>query len=178
LNDFLTSRTAVQTIFVPTDTAFNALFQSQGLTSAQLLQDTQTLTYILQNHILPNEEVRVADMVIGASWPTINPNEQLTVQTPVAPAIAKGNLRACNTLIHETNVVLVPTPTPTVMATNVAPTPVATTPAAAAQVGSQAQATPVTTPAAATQVQSQAQARAPASFSSNLDITKINANFG
>ncbi|KAL4518070.1 hypothetical protein Ndes2526A_g01476 [Nannochloris sp. 'desiccata'] len=183
LNNFLTSRTAVQTIFVPTDTAFNALLQSQGLTSTQLLQNTQTLKYILQNHILPNVEVRVADMVIGASWPTINPNEQLTVQSPVAAAIANGDLRACNTLIQETNVVLVPAgafaAAGTAAVATAAPVPastVATTaPVAAPQV---AQQVATTQQKQVVQQQQQVQASAPAAFSSELDITKINANFG
>lgn len=179
LNNFLTSRTAVQTIFVPTDTAFAALLQSQGLTSAQLLQNIPTLKTILQNHILPNVQVRVADMVLGASWPTINANEQLTVQSPVAPAIANGDLRACNTLLHEMNVVLVPAgalpaaSTGAAAATSAAvpaPVPVAVATAAAPQVY-QKQVVP------ARQAQAQA-AAVPVSYSSDVDITKINANFG
>jgi len=149
------------------------------------LQNTQTLRYILQNHILPNVEVRVADMVIGASWPTINPNEQLTVQSPVAPAIANGNLRACNTLIHETNVVLVPAGAAgAAMVATAAQTPVATTPVPAPQVAQQVVSTQQQQQQqqqqqpAVVQQQQQSPATTPASFSSDLDITKINANFG
>ena len=186
LNNFLTSRTAVQTIFVPTNAAFAALLQSQGLTAEQLLQNTATLKYVLQNHILPNVEVRVADMKIGASWATINPNQQLTVQSPVAPAIANGDLRACNTLIQEVNVVpagafpaaatgvattaAVPVPVPVPAPAPVPVTiyvPVATTAA-----------TPATQVVAAKQVATTTQqATAPVAYSTNVDITKINANF-
>lgn len=188
LNNFLTSRTAVQTIFVPTNAAFASLLQSQGLTAEQLLQNTATLKYVLQNHILPNVEVRVADMKIGASWPTINPNQQLTVQSPVAPAIANGDLRACNTLIQEVNVVLVPAGAFPAAASGVAttaavpipvPVPVpAPVPVTIYVPVATTTATPATQVVAAKQVSTTQQATAPVAYSSNIDITKINANSG
>ncbi len=121
-------------------------------------------------------------MVLGASWPTINANEQLTVQSPVVPAIANGDLRACNTLLQETNVVLVPqgaaaratvasAPAPVPPVATVAAVPVPVPPQ---QVVQQV----VTTQRIIPQPIVQAPAPAPTSYSSNLDITKINANFG
>jgi hypothetical protein len=110
------------------------------------------------------------------------------VQSPVAPAIANGDLRACNTLIHEINVVLVPagaltTATATAAAVPApAPAPVPQNVATVAAVPAPQQVTQVVTtrevlvPVKQVQ-QQQVQAQA-ASVSSNVDITKINANVG
>lgn len=103
-------------------------------------------------------------MVLGASFPTINPNEQLTVVSPVAPAISNGDFRACNSIIQETNVVLVPTANP---ATKVATVP--------PQHGSSQMASPQQQQQQPQQQQPrQFTPSAPATFSSDLDITRIN----
>lgn len=108
LSAVLTSRSAVQTIFAPTEAAFVAFLRSQGIRESQMLAQRDKLRALLQNHVLPNVQVRAAQMAPGAAWPTLNPAEALSVAAPVGGALAAANLTACNSLVHEVNVVLVP----------------------------------------------------------------------
>ena len=161
----MTSRSAVQTIFVPVDSAFVDLLQSQGIRESELLAQPDKLRRLLQNHILPNLQVRRAQLLPGASFPTVNPNEVLTVAAPVNNAIIGADLQACNTILHELNVVLVP---PGVLplgqgTSSPSPTPIYTPVAVPVPVPN-----PVPVPVPAPVIQPSA--------TTTLDITKVNVN--
>jgi hypothetical protein len=130
LSDVLTSRSAVQTIFAPTEAAFVAFLRSQGIRESEMLAQRDKLRSLLQNHVLPNVQVTASQMVPEATWPTLNPAEALKVATPVGGALAAADLQACNTLVHEVNVVLVP---PGVLPMGPGGGPVASAAAAVAQ---------------------------------------------
>lgn len=63
---------------------------------------------LLRNHVLPGQRVRAAELTSGRSFPTLNPGQALVVTGNAASGIVAADLPACNTLVHETGVVLVP----------------------------------------------------------------------
>lgn len=156
----------MDTVFAPSDAAFVQLLQSQGLRESDLLAAPDKLRLLMENHVLPGVTVPAAALVPGASWRTLNPQQQLTVAAPLRGALAAADLEACATLLHETNVVLVPPGVFPLIATP-APAPATTVAAAGGPADSRAAAVPVAAPAPL-----------PAGFQATLDITKKNVNVG
>lgn len=97
-----------QTILAPSDDAFAAMLQQFGLKESQLLSQTDKLRRLLQNHILPNQQIRLADFTQGRSFQTLNTGQVLTVSAPVSPIVLGADLSTCNSVIQEIGMVLVP----------------------------------------------------------------------
>ena len=119
------------TVFAPTDAAFAAALEALGLTAAQLLADTATLTTVLQYHVVPGI-VGAAEVLESTSLTTLQ-GENITVAGAVlndGANITGTDNWACNGVVHVIDAVLLPPSlteaTPT---TTVAPTTPTTTPA-------------------------------------------------
>ena len=112
------------TVFAPTDAAFEAALSALGLTAEQLLADTETLTTILQYHVVAGIEGSAA--VTAASSLTTLQGEAITVDGTVLNGsvnITGTDNWACNGVVHVVDAVLLP-PSMTAPATTttVAPT--------------------------------------------------------
>lgn len=109
------------TVFAPTDAAFTAALQALGLTAAELLADTDTLTTVLQYHVVPG--IVGASQVLESSSLTTLQGESITVAGTVLNGsvnITGTNNWACNGVVHVVDAVLLPPsltqPTPTTTA--------------------------------------------------------------
>ena len=98
----------MRTILAPNDEAFVALLQMEGIKESQLLAQPDKLRKILLNHVILGEQVRLQQFQVGDSYPTANTGEELTAVAPVQPFVVASDLQACNTLIQDFSVVLVP----------------------------------------------------------------------
>ena len=121
------------TVFAPTDAAFAAALEALGLTADQLLADTETLTTVLQYHVVPGI-VGAAEVLESSSLTTLQ-GEDITVAGTVLNGtvnITATDNWACNGVVHVIDAVLLPpsltepAPTTTVAPTTVAPTTPAT----------------------------------------------------
>jgi hypothetical protein len=65
LVEALNNPDATFTIFAPTDEAFANALEQLGMTQEELLNDTETLTSILQYHVVQGEELFAADISEG-----------------------------------------------------------------------------------------------------------------
>ncbi len=102
------------TVFAPTDDAFEAALDDLGLTSSDLLDDTETLTAILANHVVP-ESLSAADLaeMDGEELETVG-DETLTVSVDGdtisidGVEVTSADLEASNGVIHAIGGVLLP----------------------------------------------------------------------
>lgn len=112
------------TVLAPTDAAFAAALDALGLTAAQLLADTETLTTVLQYHVVPGI-VGAAEVLESTSLTTLQ-GEDITVTGAVLNGsvnIAGTDNWACNGVVHIIDAVLLPPSlTEPAPATTVAPT--------------------------------------------------------
>jgi transforming growth factor-beta-induced protein len=105
------------TVFAPTEDAFAAAFElletNFGITSADLLADTETLTSILTYHAVPGA-VLAEDVVALDSATTAN-GEDITIAVEGDGVVLNGSVNviatdvlACNGVVHVIDAVLVP----------------------------------------------------------------------
>jgi transforming growth factor-beta-induced protein len=122
LTDALNAEGAL-TVLAPTNAAFDALFDTYGVTVGQVVADPALLTAILTYHVLP-ERTRTSDLFVGGDYATLqgesvtfaeNEGGQLTANGIV---VSQGNLQASNGVVHVVDGVLVP---PTILAALSAP---------------------------------------------------------
>jgi LPXTG-motif cell wall-anchored protein len=97
------------TVFAPTDAAFEAALTALGLTADELLADTETLTKVLQYHVVPG--IAGAAEVTAATSLTTLQGEDITV----AGTVLNGSVNitatdnwACNGVVHVVDAVLLP----------------------------------------------------------------------
>jgi len=97
------------TVFAPTDAAFEAALTALGLTADELLADTETLTKLLQYHVVPG--IAGAAEVTAATSLTTLQGEDITV----AGTVLNGSVNitatdnwACNGVVHVVDAVLLP----------------------------------------------------------------------
>jgi hypothetical protein len=182
LTNLFNSERAVRTILAPNDAAFVALLQQQGIRESQLLAQEAKLRRLLLNHVILGQQVQLDMFQAGQSFPTANTGQVLTVTGPVEPFVVDAGLQACNTLIHEFAIVLVPQDIlPLGPAPLVTTTAADTTNAAAASSPSPGSNAESTSGSSATvggsKVQAQVAAASPSTQSFALDVTKVDVDF-
>lgn len=91
-----TDSPAPYTVFAPTNQAFTNLLSTLGLTKTQLLADKALLTKVLTYHVVPNAQVKKADIPFGKPIQTINGNA-ISINTDAKILDAKGNLSQITT---------------------------------------------------------------------------------
>jgi transforming growth factor-beta-induced protein len=102
------------TVFAPTDAAFDAAFDTLGITAEELLADTATLAEILTYHVLPQAaNSQLVATLDGSTVPTVNGAEvSISVeggQIMVNQAtVVSADLEAQNGIVHVINAVLLP----------------------------------------------------------------------
>ena len=102
------------TVLAPTDAAFDAAFEALGITAADLLADTETLTAILTYHVLPQAaDSQLVATLDGSSVPTVN-GQSVDVnvvdgQIMINEAtVVSADLVADNGIVHVLDAVLLP----------------------------------------------------------------------
>jgi len=102
------------TVLAPTDAAFDAAFEALGITAADLLADTETLTAILTYHVLPQAaDSQLVATLDGSSVPTVN-GQSVDVsvvdgQIMINEAtVVSADLIADNGIVHVLDAVLLP----------------------------------------------------------------------
>ncbi|MGI9667293.1 MAG: fasciclin domain-containing protein [Acidimicrobiia bacterium] len=102
------------TVLAPTDEAFEEAFEALGISAADLLADTETLTAILTYHVLPQAaDSQLVATLDGQSVPTVNGQSvnisvvdgQIMVD---AATVVSADLEADNGIVHVINGVLLP----------------------------------------------------------------------
>ncbi|MCJ7779906.1 MAG: fasciclin domain-containing protein [Acidimicrobiia bacterium] len=102
------------TVLAPTDAAFEAAFEALGITAADLLADTETLTAILTYHVLPQAaDSQLVATLDGSSVPTVNGQSvDISVvdgQIMINEAtVVSADLIADNGIVHVLDAVLLP----------------------------------------------------------------------
>ncbi|KAI3430298.1 hypothetical protein D9Q98_004894 [Chlorella vulgaris] len=71
LSSALSDRSLKATVFAPSDEAFEAALADLGMTSAQLLVDTEMLQAILKYHVVPGDALTSADLRDEQKLPTL-----------------------------------------------------------------------------------------------------------
>ncbi|KAL4854787.1 F-box/WD repeat-containing protein 7 [Chlorella vulgaris] len=71
LSSALSDRSLKATVFAPSDEAFEAALADLGMTSAQLLVDTEMLQAILKYHVVPGDALTSADLRDEEKLPTL-----------------------------------------------------------------------------------------------------------
>ena len=105
------------TVLAPTNAAFEAVLAATGLTAAELLADTETLTAILTYHVLP-VRTRTGLLLVGAELTTLNGERvrfsalargqaQLVINNGAA-RVLDGDKVGSNGVVHVIDAVLVP----------------------------------------------------------------------
>lgn len=103
------------TVFAPTNEAFDAALASLGISAADLLADTETLTSILTYHVVDGE-VPAATVVTldGQSAATLN-GASIGISVDGSSVVLNDNVNvvqtditACNGIIHVIDAVLLP----------------------------------------------------------------------
>lgn len=102
------------TVLAPTDAAFEAAFEALGITAADLLVDTETLTSILTYHVLPQAaDSQLVATLDGSSVATVN-GQSVAVnvvdgQIMINEAtVVSADLIADNGIVHVLDAVLLP----------------------------------------------------------------------
>ena len=102
------------TVLAPTDAAFEAAFEALGITAADLLADTETLTAILTYHVLPQAaDSQLVATLDGSSAPTVNGQSvdinvvdgQIMINEAT---VVSADLIADNGIVHVLDAVLLP----------------------------------------------------------------------
>lgn len=102
------------TVLAPTDAAFEAAFEALGITAADLLADTETLTAILTYHVLPQAaDSQLVATLDGSSVPTVNGQSvdinvvdgQIMINEAT---VVSADLIADNGIVHVLDAVLLP----------------------------------------------------------------------
>ena len=102
------------TVLAPTNAAFDAAFETLGITAEELLADTETLTDILTYHVLPQEaNSQLVATLDGESVQTVNGQSvSIAVTDGVitidGAEVVSADLAADNGIVHVINAVLLP----------------------------------------------------------------------
>ena len=102
------------TVLAPTNAAFDAAFETLGITAEELLADTETLTDILTYHVLPQEaNSQLVATLDGESVQTLNGQSvSIAVTDGVitidGAEVVSADLAADNGIVHVINAVLLP----------------------------------------------------------------------
>lgn len=103
------------TVFAPTDAAFEAAFETLGITAEELLADTETLTAILTYHVIAGQaaDSQLVSTLDGQSIETVNGQSvQISVQDGQImideATVVSADLEADNGIVHVINAVLLP----------------------------------------------------------------------
>jgi uncharacterized surface protein with fasciclin (FAS1) repeats len=123
LKSTVESSSLVATLFAPTNAAFTAAFTALGITPAQALDDTATLTSVLSFHLVPGIAATASQLTNGQTLTTANgPNAtkiSVSIVPPAGPTftptatgtpagVVTADVRACASVIHVINQVLLP----------------------------------------------------------------------
>ena len=102
------------TVLAPTDAAFDAAFEALGITAADLLADTETLTAILTYHVLPQAaDSQLVATLDGSSVPTVN-GQSVDISVVAGQimineaTVVSADLIADNGIVHVIDAVLLP----------------------------------------------------------------------
>lgn len=103
------------TVFAPTDAAFEALFAELGISAAEALQDPETLTLILQYHVMSGYAL-LEDLKGFEDFPTLVDGARVTVTVDAAGDVILNDtvriivpdIEAANGVIHVIDAVLIP----------------------------------------------------------------------
>ncbi|KAK9918228.1 hypothetical protein WJX75_002403 [Coccomyxa subellipsoidea] len=115
----LNNNTAMMTVFVPVNAAFDALALQMNQSLGAILAQTDMLKQVLEYHVVPGVSDMAANFTNGEVLQTAAPGETLTVQTSAAGVkVVGGNgvaanviypdVQACNAIIHVIDAVLSP----------------------------------------------------------------------
>ncbi len=119
LTDALADADATLTVFAPTNAAFEAAFEALGITAEELLADTETLTAILNYHVL-GEVVTSGDIAAAGTEEipvTTLGGEELVVVVgddgsvgfaDQTATVTQADVEADNGVIHVIDAVLLP----------------------------------------------------------------------
>jgi uncharacterized surface protein with fasciclin (FAS1) repeats len=101
------------TVLAPTNDAFAEVLDFLGVSEEELLADTETLTEILNYHVI-EERTRSSQLFIGATLPTVQ-GEEVTFETNAAGqltangvVVGSANIVTSGGVIHVLNGVLLP----------------------------------------------------------------------
>lgn len=89
MTSLLTNPASINTIIVPTDTAFQNFYSTYGINQAGLFSKADILRALIQNHILPNQQVTMPLMTQGASFNTMNTGKFLYVYSEIHSNLIK-----------------------------------------------------------------------------------------
>eukprot|EP01026_Neomeris_dumetosa_P042579 TRINITY_DN3553_c0_g1_i5.p1 TRINITY_DN3553_c0_g1~~TRINITY_DN3553_c0_g1_i5.p1 ORF type:complete len:172 (-),score=43.65 TRINITY_DN3553_c0_g1_i5:295-810(-) len=116
LADTLSDPELEATVFAPTNAAFDAALSILGLTLEQLVSDLETLTLVLQYHVVPAKALST-DLTDGQVLPTLAGNNTLTVDLSdgvkivgigSTAAVINADITAGAGVVHVIDTVLLP----------------------------------------------------------------------
>jgi len=103
------------TVFAPTNAAFDELLTKLNMTKEQLFADKDMLKAVLSYHVIPEQEVKAADIPYGTDIKTVNgqtfmidKDNMITDASGNKASIAKTDILASNGVVHVIDKVLLP----------------------------------------------------------------------
>lgn len=106
------------TVFAPTDEAFAAALTKLGLTAEKLLADKDTLTKVLQYHVVPSSAALSSSLKDGLEVSTALPGKSLKINVKdgkvsvtggdVTANVVKADVTAGKSVVHVIDAVLLP----------------------------------------------------------------------
>lgn len=111
------------TVFAPTDKAFTKALEQLGMTATELLADTQTLTNILEYHIVPSVVKSSAATSTSVMVDTLLPTAQVSFVKNGASVLVNdakvitADVVAGKSIVHVIDHVLLPPAVPTIAST-------------------------------------------------------------
>jgi len=115
LDTTLMSENGRFTVFAPTNAAFDELLTKLNMTKEQLFADKDMLKAVLSYHVIPEQEVKAADIPYGTDIKTVNgqtfmidKDNMITDASGNKASIAKTDILASNGVVHVIDKVLLP----------------------------------------------------------------------
>ena len=115
LDNTLMSENGRFTVFAPTNAAFEALLTKLNVTKEQLFEDKEMLKAVLSYHVIPEQEVKAADIPYDTDIKTVNgqtfmidKDNMITDASGNKASIAKTDILASNGVVHVIDSVLLP----------------------------------------------------------------------
>ncbi|WP_169392091.1 MULTISPECIES: fasciclin domain-containing protein [Psychrobacter] len=115
LDTTLMSENGRFTVFAPTNAAFDELLTKLNMTKEQLFADKEMLKAVLSYHVIPEQEVKAADIPYGTDIKTVNgqtfmidKDNMITDASGNKASIAKTDILASNGVVHVIDKVLLP----------------------------------------------------------------------
>lgn len=115
LDTTLMSENGRFTVFAPTNAAFGELLTKLNMTKEQLFADKEMLKAVLSYHVIPEQEVKAADIPYGTDIKTVNgqtfmidKDNMITDASGNKASIAKTDILASNGVVHVIDKVLLP----------------------------------------------------------------------